>query len=574
VDQESGPYAYSCGKVDVVTLRIRLAGVVTLVMVGFGLGVGTPPVTAAIPDGGTFWDDDGNTHEGMIEAIAALGVTKGCDVDQPGRFCSSLPVTRGQMASFLARAFGLPPATDDYFLDDTGSTHEGNINRLFEAGITTGYPDGTYRPADPVTREQMASFLARAIPLVPVPGDQFTDVEGLHEQNINAIAAEGITLGCNPVGTLYCPKELVRRDQMASFVGRALGLKAESIAPFVLGVEIVESGFASPTFVTSPPDDSRLFVTELGGRVWIIEGGTKLAQPFLDLRSVVRSGGEQGLLGLAFHPEFATNGFVYLDYTDSGDDSRLVRYTVGTNPDVADPATRVELMKVHQPASNHNGGMLAFGPDGYLYWGLGDGGGSGDPYENGQDPTTPLGSLLRLDVDGPPPYGAPGNPWGTEVWAIGLRNPWRFSFDDQTGLLYIGDVGQGAWEEVDVVEPQPGLNFGWDVLEGTHCYEPATGCSSAGTVLPVVEYSHSVGRSVTGGYVYRSASLPYLDGAYIYGDLLGRVWSFRMVDGKVMDHREWTDGLPDIGSIWSFGRDAGGRVYIVSGGGTIYRVTG
>jgi glucose/arabinose dehydrogenase len=533
-----------------------------------------PPVTAALPDGGTFWDDDQNTHEGMIEAIAAIDVTKGCDVDQPGRFCPSQLVTRGQMASFLARAFAFPAAGDDHFLDDAGSVHEDSINRLYEAGVTTGYGDGTYRPANPVTRAQMASFLARAIPLAPIPGDVFADVEGIHEPNINAIAAQAITLGCNPGGTLYCPTEFVRRDQMASFIGRALGLPAEKVTPFVLGVELVENGFASPTFVTSPTEDPRLFVTELSGRIWIIDGGTTLAQPFLDIHTIVKSGGEQGLLGLAFHPEFSKNGYVYVDYTDTAGDSRLVRYTVGIDPNVVNTASRVELLKVDQPAANHNGGMLVFGPDGYLYWGLGDGGGGGDPYENGQDHTTLLGSMLRLDVDGPAPYGAPGNPWGTEVWAIGLRNPWRFSFDEPSGLLYIGDVGQNNWEEINVVAPQPGLNFGWDILEGTHCYEPATGCSSAGLTAPVLEYSHSVGRSVTGGYVYRSGSIPYLDGAYIYGDLLGRVWSFRMVDGRVMDQREWTAGLPDIGSIWSFGRDAQGRVYIVSGGGTVYRVTG
>ena len=533
-----------------------------------------PASGAALPPGGTFWDDDGNTHEGMIEAIAAIDVTRGCDVDQPGRFCPSQLVTRGQMASFLARAFALPAAGDDHFPDDAGSVHEDSINRLYEAGVTTGYGDGTFRPADPVTRAQMASFLARAIPLAPIPGDVFTDVDGIHEPNINAIAAQSITLGCNPGLTLYCPTELVRRDQMASFIGRALGLPAEKVTPFVLGVELVENGFASPTFVTSPPGDARLFVTELSGRIWIIDGGTTLAQPFLDIRTIVKSGGEQGLLGLAFHPEFSKNGYVYVDYTDTAGDSRLVRYTVGIDPNVVNTASRVELLKVDQPAANHNGGMLAFGPDGYLYWGLGDGGGGGDPYENGQNPTTLLGSMLRLDVDGPAPYGAPGNAWGTEVWAIGLRNPWRFSFDEPTGLLYIGDVGQNNWEEINVVAPQAGLNFGWDILEGAHCYEPATGCSSAGMTPPVLEYSHSVGRSVTGGYVYRSGSIPYLDGAYIYGDLLGRVWSFRMVDGRVMDQREWTAGLPGIGSIWSFGRDAQGRVYIVSGGGTVYRVTG
>lgn len=554
-----------------MTFRVSWAGMIFALLIALAGGV-VPAAGAALPPGGTFWDDDQNTHEGMIEAIAAVGVTKGCDVDQPGRFCPAQLVTRGQMASFLARAFELPAAGGDYFSDDAGSVHEDNINRLYEAAVTTGYGDGTFRADQPVTRAQMASFLARVIPLDPIPGNVFPDVEGIHEPNINAIAAQGITLGCNPGGTLYCPTELVRRDQMASFIGRALGLSSEKVTPFVLGVELVENGFASPTFVTSPPGDSRLFVTELGGRIWIIDGGTTLAQPFLDIRTIVKSGGEQGLLGLAFHPEFSKNGYVYVDYTDTAGDSRLVRYTVGTNPNVVNTASRVELLKVDQPAPNHNGGMLAFGPDGYLYWGLGDGGGGGDPYENGQNHNTLLGSMLRLDVDGPAPFGAPGNAWGTEVWAIGLRNPWRFSFDGN--LLYIGDVGQNAWEEINVVTPKPGLNFGWDVLEGTHCYEPATGCSSAGMTQPVLEYSHSVGRSVTGGYVWRSASVPYLDGAYIYGDLLGRVWSFRMVDGRLMDQREWTSGLPDIGSIWSFGRDADGRVYIVSGGGSVYRVTG
>ncbi len=544
---------------------------IVLLLIAASVG-GIPATGAALPPGGTFWDDDQNTHEGMIEAIAAVGVTKGCDVDQPGRFCPAQLVTRGQMASFLARAFELAPADSDHFSDDTGSVHEDNINRLYEAGVTTGYGDGTFRADQPVTRAQMASFLARAIPLDPVPGNVFPDVEGIHEPNINAIAAQAITLGCNPGGTLYCPTELVRRDQMASFIGRALGLPSAKVTPFVLGVELIENGFASPTFVTSPPDDPRLFVTELAGRVWIIDGGTTLAQPFLDIHTLVKSGGEQGLLGLAFHPEFSENGYIFVDYTDTAGDSRLVRYTVGTNPNMVNTASRMELLKVDQPAANHNGGMLAFGPDGYLYWGLGDGGGAGDPYENGQNRTTLLGSILRLDIDGPAPYGAPGNPWGTEVWAIGLRNPWRFSFDEN--LLYIGDVGQNAWEEVNVVTPEAGLNFGWDVLEGTHCYEPATGCSSAGMTQPVLEYSHSVGRSVTGGYVSRSAAIPYLDGAYVYGDLLGRVWSFRMVDGRLLDQREWTAGLPDIGSIWSFGRDALGRVYIVSGGGSVYRVTG
>ena len=533
------------------------------------------PAHGALPPGGTFWDDDGNTHEGMIEAIAAIGVTAGCDSDQPGRYCPGSRVTRGQMASFIARAFALPAASGDHFPDDAGSVHEDNINRLFEAGITGGYPDGTYRPAELVNRAQMGTFLARAIPLAPVAGDVFDDVDGFHEGNINAIAAAGITLGCNPAGTLFCPFDPVRRDQMASFIGRALDLVPVKVTPFVLGVEVVASGFDAPTFVTSPPGDSRLFVTELAGRIWIVDGAKKSVEPFLDISALVKSGGEQGLLGLAFHPDYSTNGYFYVDYINKAGDSELVRYSVTADPMLAGPSTRLKLLEVDQPATNHNGGMLAFGPDGYLYWGLGDGGGSGDPYENGQDSSTLLGSMLRLDVDNPPPYGAPGNAWGSEVWAIGLRNPWRFSFDSQTGLLYIGDVGQGSWEEVDVVDPAvSGLNFGWDVLEGTHCYEPASGCSSSGTVLPVLEYPHTVGVSVTGGYVHRSTSIPYLDGAYVYGDLLGKVWTFRYVDGVVVDEREWTSGLPFLGAIWSFGQDADGRVYVVSGGGTIYRITG
>ena len=336
--------------------------------------------------------------------------------------------------------------------------------------------------------------------------------------------------------------------------------------------QTVASGLSQPLFVTNAGDGSgRMFVLERAGRIRIIDaGGSLLATPFLDITSLVGDGGsEQGLLGLAFHPDYADNGHFYLVYTDVAGDDVLARYDVSSDPDLADAGSAQILLTIPEPAANHNGGMLTFGPDGYLYLGIGDGGGAGDPDNNGQDRTTLLGKILRLDVDGGSPYAIPaGNPFvgdpdpavQGEIWDYGLRNPWRFSFDSLTGDLYIGDVGQSSREEIDF-EPHGsagGRNYGWRVMEGSKCYNPSSGCDKSGKVTPVVEYSHSAGDcSITGGYVYRGSSFAEMTGIYFYGDFCsGRLWA--------AEAGSWTTAqlAATSYSISSFGTDEAGELYL------------
>ena len=339
--------------------------------------------------------------------------------------------------------------------------------------------------------------------------------------------------------------------------------------------------FTAPVFVTSPPgDQERLFVVEQAGRVRILKNDIPLATPFLDLRTKITAGGERGLLSIAFHPQYAINGVFYVYFTDRNGNIRIVRYSVSGNPDVANEASADTVIGIAHPVyANHNGGQLQFGPDGLLYAGTGDGGGGGDPDENAQNPSSLLGKLLRLDVNVASGHAVPSdNPFGSEVWGYGLRNPWRFSFDRQTGDLYIGDVGQNLWEEVDVSLASTGLgkgvNYGWDVMEGTHCYEPASGCDQSAKLLPVVEYSHAGGAcTVVGGYVYRGTRVPALAGHYLYADYCsGIVKSFRFVGGAVTDGRDWTADLSPGTGITSFGEDADGDVYIMTESGGLYRI--
>ena len=568
-------------------MRTRTLTAVSIVL-SLLLGASVLPVAAqGLPPGGTFWDDNGNTHEGFIEAIAAEGVTEGCD--SLGRYCPDDLVSREQMATFLARALDLEPVATGPFTDVDG-VHAENVNAIAEAGISLGCDiTGTvFCPLDPVRRDQMASFLARALSdLDPSTGDAFTDDEdNIHEDNINIVAANGITLGCDAAGTLYCPDDLVPRDQMASFLGRALGLTEVTVPPASdPRAQLVTSAVTQPVLVTAPTGDDRLFIVEKGGTIRIVENGALIPAPFLDIGSLVSSGGEQGLLGMAFHPSYGANGLFYVSYTDTSGDTRIVSYSVSSDPNVADPNSGSQVLFVNQPQSNHNGGHIAFGADGYLYIGLGDGGGGGDPSNHGENPTTLLGSMLRIDIDGDDfpsdsatNYAVPlSNPFtgsaqgADEVWAYGLRNPWRWSFDREAGYVYIADVGQDRWEEVNVADANDaGINYGWDILEGTHCFEPASGCSSAGTKLPVLDYSHSIGRSVTGGYVYRGAAMPDLVGTYFYGDASsGWVRSFRHLGGEIAQERDWPN--LGIGGVWSFGEDAAGELYIITSG-AVYQI--
>jgi glucose/arabinose dehydrogenase len=328
---------------------------------------------------------------------------------------------------------------------------------------------------------------------------------------------------------------------------------------------------------------------EKTGTIRIMAGGALLPRAFLDISTRVSRGSEQGLLGLAFHPQYGSNGKFYVDYTDGQGDTRVVEFLVSSDPDVASTTERL-ILTVDQPYPNHNAGQLAFGPDGFLYVGLGDGGSAGDPGDRAQNPDSLLGKMLRINVDAPDPAAGteysipPGNPfvgrsgYRPEIWALGLRNPWRYAFDRATGNLYIADVGQNLWEEVDVEPAGAGArNYGWNVTEGLHCYD-APRCDTAGLTGPVTEYGHDAGCSVTGGYVYRGRAIPDLDGAYFYGDYCsGMVRSFRFVNGAATDPRDWSAALRTasgqaMAGLSSFGQDAHGELYILLLGGEVYRI--
>ena len=353
------------------------------------------------------------------------------------------------------------------------------------------------------------------------------------------------------------------------------------------GVELVEvaNGFSFPVLVTAPLQDlTRIFVVEKGGLIKIIKNGNVLPTPFLDIRNKVSRGGEQGLLGLAFHPGYATNRLFVINYTDTNDDTRVsVLKTSAANPDLADLSTEEVFLFVEQPFANHNGGHVTFGPFGYLFIGMGDGGSSGDPGDRAQDLASPFGKLLRYQMDddghvsipnGNPFVGNPGLVWG--IWSAGLRNPWRFSFDRETSALYIGDVGQNRFEEINVVAGTAGfgraVNFGWDIMEGNECFEPMSGCNQQTLVRPLVVYDHDDGCSVTGGHVYRGTDVPSIQGLYFYADYCaGWVRSFRYDNGVAVEQKEWPELSPGD-NITSFGEDARAELYIVTSGGTIYRL--
>jgi glucose/arabinose dehydrogenase len=357
--------------------------------------------------------------------------------------------------------------------------------------------------------------------------------------------------------------------------------QAEADLP-ALALTQVATGLQSPTAIVHAGDGSRrLFVLEQPGRIRVMVDGELLSEPFLDISGQISAGGERGLLGLAFHPDYAGNGLFFIDYTDGAGHTVVARYRVSAqDPNRADPASAGEVLRVEQPFANHNGGQLGFGPDGYLYVSLGDGGSGGDPQDNGQNLGTLLGTILRLDVDGAEPYAVPAdNPFvdregaRPEIWAYGLRNPWRFSFDRGSGDLWIADVGQNVWEEINL---QPGdsvggENYGWRLMEGAHCFQPAEGCDREGLTLPVLEYDHDQGCSVTGGYRYRGSAIGGLTGVYTFADYCsGVVWGAREgEDGSWTSSELLSSGF----RVSAFGEDEGGELYLADhGGGAVYRL--
>lgn len=348
----------------------------------------------------------------------------------------------------------------------------------------------------------------------------------------------------------------------------------------------VVAGLDAPLAIAHAGDGSgRLFVAEQGGRIRIVRDEVLAEQPFLDISDRITSGGERGLLGLAFHPRFPADPRLFVDYTDEQGNTRVSAFTVDpASPDRIDPATEQRLLFVGQPYPNHNGGALAFGPDGFLYVSLGDGGGGGDPEGNGQDLRALLAKILRIDMDrteGDRAYGIPpDNPYADgadsrapEIWLWGLRNPWRMSFDRLTGDLWIGDVGQGDWEEIDVQRAGApgGTNFGWNVMEGSHCYRPRADCDRTGLTLPVTDYGHDQGCTVIGGHVYRGTAQPALVGGYVFADYCsGRVWA---IDARGDDLRPPTLVGEPGRNLSTFGEDEAGELYATDiGAGALVRV--
>jgi glucose/arabinose dehydrogenase len=343
-----------------------------------------------------------------------------------------------------------------------------------------------------------------------------------------------------------------------------------TLTPFVDGLEL-------PVFITPViGSNDKYFVLEKVGRVRVVENGVVSETPVLDIENLVSTGNEQGLLGITLHPNYQSNGYIFLNYTDEAGDTQIVRYQVSS--DVADPTSAQTILSVDQPHSNHNAGMMAFGPDGYLYAVMGDGGSGGDPYALGQDMTSLLGKMLRIDVDNGDPYAIPqDNPFvgqesvRPEIWSYGWRNPWRFSFDRETGDMWLGDVGQNAFEEISFqAAGQGGGNYGWRCREALHEFDMSENCEGKTFIDPVLEYDHSQGASVTGGYVYRGSAIPELQGRYVYGDFTnGYIWLASQQDGA------WATALwqdTDL-NISSFGEDANGELFVIDYNGAIYKLT-
>jgi glucose/arabinose dehydrogenase len=368
------------------------------------------------------------------------------------------------------------------------------------------------------------------------------------------------------------------------------GGAAAPTAPTASTVRLVKvADVSQPVLALSARDGTgRLFIVSKGGQIRIVKNGTLLARSFLNISSSVSNGSEQGLLGLAFHPSFKTNRKLYVDFTDASGNTVIREYRASaSNPDVVAAGSGRTILRITQPYANHNGGMLAFGTDGYLYIGMGDGGSGGDPGNRAQSVNSLLGKILRINVNGSTstraylvPSSNPyvGKPGRDEIWQRGVRNPWRFSFDRATGNLWIGDVGQDRYEEVDrairtASGPGKGLNFGWHVLEGRHCYLPSTGCSTAGKKAPLLEYSHGGGRcSVTGGYVYRGSAIPALLGWYVYGDYCsGEVWAVAQgASSPATPVRLLGTGSGRL--VSGFGETEAGELLLCDLGGAVYRI--
>jgi glucose/arabinose dehydrogenase len=394
------------------------------------------------------------------------------------------------------------------------------------------------------------------------------------------VSAQSVVSGA----TTYKPAQAQQTVAVAAWASASATVNYSAVA-LTLGLREV-ADVDGAVFVAAPPGDARLFIVDRGGRIRIMRDGRMLTLPFLDISGRISTQGEGGLLSMAFHPQYERNGHFFVYYTDFNRNIVVDRYTVSGNADIANATSALQIISIaHSAFTNHYGGLAAFGPDGFLYLATGDGGGAGDPLRSGQDYTSLLGKVLRLDVNNASASNRydipPSNPYigmssrRNEIWAIGLRNPWRFAFD--TSGLYIADAGQDRREEINLAAlTQSGLNYGWNIMEGSLCYATAT-CSQTGLTLPALEYDHGTndinGCSVIGGYVYRGKAVPELAGRYFYSDFCGGYLKSLQATGTGNGVREQTDwNIPDIGNVVSFGQDADGELYIVGSDGRIHKI--
>jgi glucose/arabinose dehydrogenase len=418
----------------------------------------------------------------------------------------------------------------------------------------------------------IADGSGRVVATLTASGSVAVSAPGAFTIRVDPVLAEATYVGSASPSTINVP---------APPSVTTVNVKYAVAPPLKLRFEPVVTGLASLTFLASPPGSADIYVVEQPGRIRKLVNN--VAQPVLDISSRVSSGGERGMLSLAFDPQFAGNGHVFVYFTDPSGDIAIERFALPL--DSGAPAagsiepTAVRVLTIpHRAFANHNGGQLQFGPDGMLYIGTGDGGGGGDPLGSGQNLDTLLGKLLRIDVTALPYRVPPDNPFAgqagkrPEIWAYGLRNPWRFSFDVATRSLYIADVGQGSREEVDVAtDAAAGLNFGWNLWEGTQCYPSGATCSPSGMTMPLLDYGHEDGCSITGGYVYRGQALPEVAGRYFYSDYCsGWLRSFVVAGGVATERTDWS--ISPIGNVQSFGVDSRGELYALTSAGGVFRL--
>jgi glucose/arabinose dehydrogenase len=568
-DLEPGSYTVTAANIDAADSRWSPTPATQAVTVNAGPGATTASVTYALvtarlavtisglPNG----VNANVTVSGPNGYTNALTSSTAINLLTPGAYTiTAADVTSG------ATTYRPAPTTQTLQLPASTTQVAANVVYAVASGTLTvtisGLPAGTSAAVHVTGPSGYSQQLSATQTLTPVPAGTYT---------INA----------SPVGsnlTTHTPAPLTQSVDVTAG-GTAAGTVTYTASPLVLAVQQVAQGLESPVYLTAPANDSRLFIVEQRGRIRVVKNGTLLTTPFLDISARVTYGGEQGLLSMAFDPAYATNGRFYVSYTGANGDIFVDRHTVLGNPDVANTAFDQVITIQHRLAGNHNGGLVMFGPDGMLYLGTGDGGGSGDQQNNGQNVNSLLGKLLRLNVASLPYTIPAGNPFvGTtgadEIWAYGLRNPWRYAFDGAGGTIYVADVGQNVWEEVNAVPAATaGVNYGWRRTEGTHCYPPdsSEACDKTGLTLPVLEYNHGEGCSITGGFVYRGAAIPELTGHYLYSDYCsGFLRSFRLSGGQAVDQRSWSIGF--IGNILSFGVDAAGEVYMLSSNGGAYRI--